>query len=107
MKPIVIVVSLLVNVVLLAAFAFRPALLPPELANFFQRDDARPGVVDPTRLPPRETPSTKAGAPSTDLSTLLATDDLSVLISRLRAGGFPNSAIRAVIEAKVNERYQA
>jgi RNA polymerase sigma factor (sigma-70 family) len=42
---------------------------------------------------------------SSDLSALLATNDLAVLIARLRAAGFPNNAIRAVIEQKLKERY--
>ncbi|MEO6569829.1 MAG: hypothetical protein ABIO94_13790 [Opitutaceae bacterium] len=103
MKPIATVVSLLANAALLAMFLWRPALLPEPMRKFFQRDsgsviaDAKHVVAPANSVAPAATPP--------DLSALLATEDLHVLIARLRAAGFPNNAIRAIIETKLSERY--
>lgn len=104
MKPIAIAVSLLVNAGILAVLVIRPTLAPLGIRSFFDRD-ASPSIVEAAHATALANGISASAAKRTDLSTLLATDDLPALIVRLRAAGFPNHAIRAIIEERVKEHY--
>lgn len=106
MKPFVIALSLLANAALLLTLIVRPALVPPALKHFF-RDDSR-SPPEAVRSAAQGNPAPHATAdPRSIFSSVLATEDLTALIAQLRAAGFPNAAIRTVIEALLNERYAA
>jgi uncharacterized protein YdcH (DUF465 family) len=107
MKRKVILVSVLLNGLLLAIFALPPPMLPPAARKFFVHDSpgASGGAANFSVRPRDRVDSITAAPPP--LAALLATEDLRTLIARLRAAGFPDRAIRAIIEAKLAERNNA
>lgn len=99
-----IVGSLALNVALFAALAFKPALAPPAMRDFFARPFS--ATESTAGAAPRSAPAATS-APSTRLWSTLATDDLTALVARLRAAGFPPSIVRGILNAEVNARYDA
>lgn len=97
--PRLLAVSLVANAALLAAFALQPALIPPSLRDFFA-----PGS-NPTTS---STPSPVAAQNTkTKLWTTFHSDNLATLVARLRAAGFPDRAIRVMVQAEIGARYDA
>lgn len=94
--------SLVANVALVAVFVFHPALAPPGLRDFL----AHRGPADSSATPtPSATPS-PASVPA-HLWFSVQTEDLKTLVARLRATGFPDRAIRAVIQALLKDRHES
>jgi hypothetical protein len=109
MKPLLIAVSLLVNVALVAAFAVRPALVPSAFRDYFtfgagsgNDDAAARATTAKSKAAPRP-----SAAERPKLWTALHTEDLAALVARLRAAGFPIYTIRAIVQNELNSRYDA
>lgn len=101
--------TLALNLALLAALVAKPELAPAGMRGVFQRS---PGDAARTRTGRNDAPrSTSAGAPTpsptTNLWSLLATDDLKTLVARARAAGFPPHLIRAMLEARLALAFNA
>ena len=95
-------VSLAGNAVLVSALALQPSLVPPRVRKVFSfgahtREMQADRVASKGRI---------ASAPR-KLWPLLATEDVTTLLARLRAAGFPPTVIRDMIRAEVNARYDA
>src|SRR4051812_748110 len=97
---LLVAISLGANAALLGLLYARPTLAPPMVRSWItgvHAADARPAarrVVRATASPSKRWAS-------------LATDDLSTLIQRLRAAGFPASIIREIVRADIAARYDA
>lgn len=103
MKPAttVLLLSTLVNISVLTAFALRPTLAPAAFRDAFHLGDRTAGPL-PTAP---KTPT--APAPKHQLWSDLGTTDLPTLIARLRAAGLSGDLIREIIRAEINSRYDA
>jgi hypothetical protein len=96
--------SLALNGVCLAAFAFRPSLAPSAVRPFFVRHFQSA----PARPAPTPKPAVPKPVARTQLWTALdAGPDLTTLVARLRAAGFPPEIVRAMAMAEVSARYDA
>ena len=93
MKPLLIALSLLANAALIAAFALKPALVPPAVRDFF--GGSSPTAGNSSRAAPTATHGRPAEKLPPQLWSALQRDDLPSLIDRLRAAGFPPNIIRA------------
>lgn len=104
MKSVLLVLSLAANLAFAALFVSRPASLPPVFRDVFSRPTA-PAVAPSASIAPAVVAATnRSGSP---VWPALDTDDLHVLVARMKAAGFPIHAIRAVVQAKVSARYDA
>jgi hypothetical protein len=99
-------VSVATNAVMLAAFISKPSLAPPSVRKYFRSDSAssaaKVSAIQSTRQP------AKSGSSSTSLADLLTnfqSGDLTALVGRLRAAGFPPSVIRAIVDAEIQHRF--
>lgn len=101
--------SLVLNLVIVGVFILRPALAPAAVREALGRVDqpsataAGSGAMTGARGATARTARTGSQG---ELWTRLATDDLNVLVARLRAAGFPPTIIRSIIQAEINRRYQ-
>lgn len=117
MKPILLAVSLLANAALVAAFASKPALVPPSFRDYFTFGSGSPSSssssASATKSPaaaPKRAAATATSANNSGhipLWSALQTDDLRALVERLRAGGFPIYLIRAILQHEISARYDA
>lgn len=119
MKSLALVlgISAVLNASLVASFIAKPSLAPPALRSFFgTRAQAEAG---PTAKTPTSSPSPASRAQTTAASSAAAapsagalaqlwssiySDDLPTLVARLRAAGFPASAIRSIVDAEIYKR---
>lgn len=99
-SSVVLLLSSLVNVGILSAFAMRPALAPAAFRDMFQGGAREPLAAVAPKAAVR--PASKR-----PLWAELSTSDLPTLIARLRAAGVPPDVIREIIRAEVNSRYEA
>jgi hypothetical protein len=106
MKPLIIAVSLLANAALLATFAFRPALAPPAVRDFFARHFSSADATTGSAPPHMSASAPRTAAPH-PLWSEVRSDELATLIARLRAAGFPPSVVREIVRNQVNARYSA
>jgi hypothetical protein len=112
MKPLAFVLgaSLVANAAFAVLFVARP-----QLSSAPARDgNSKTGTVSAAQTPASTSDATRARASVSsrriadaprDLWSDLKTDDLSALIARLRAAGFPPPAIRAIVTAEINARF--
>lgn len=113
--------SAALNAGLLAAFFAKPSLAPPSVRNFFERTTrndapasaASPGAPSSAPSAPDTRPAATRSATASASGKLSAaevwaslhSDDLATLVARLRAAGFPASAIRAIVDAELQKRF--
>jgi hypothetical protein len=99
---IALAVSAATNAVLLAAFISKPSLAPTSVRSYFEfgssspRGDEKKSAVRPV---------TQRGAAATPLWTNLQAEELTTLVGRLRAAGFPPTIVRAIVEAELERRF--
>lgn len=108
MKPAVLVLctSLAANAALLGVFAARPSLAPPVVRSFFEFGRAAASSSDASTAPKvsaKPTPQDVSAAGPWWQS--LENPDLTALVARLRAAGFPPSVLRAIIDAEIEARF--
>lgn len=103
------------NGVLLAAFVFKPNLAPPSLRTYLgstqsERSETN-GAVEaaeaPARRPSPSAPPAIQRSGTASLWAALESDDLATLVGRLRAAGFTRTAIRSIVNARLEERFAA
>lgn len=103
--------SLALNAGLLAAFAFKPALAPPALRDYFERAPSAEALAAEAATRERAAAREARRAEIQDarvrarLWAALDSEDLPTLIGRLRAAGFTSSLVSAIVRAKVEERF--
>jgi len=112
--------SAALNAGLLAAFFAKPSLAPPSVRSFFDhaaRSDDRTSATPPraSTAPAEANAQPSAGRSAAaiasgkfsaaELWATLHSDDLTTLAARLRAAGFPASAIRAIVDAEIQKRF--
>jgi hypothetical protein len=108
LRVLLLVGSAALNAALLAAFLAKPALVPPPLRTYLQRDSAGAGAAAAAPSPPKEMAIAGPSAQPTtasDLWSALHSADLATLVSRLRAAGFPASIVRAIIDAEIERQF--
>lgn len=101
----VLVLSVGLNAALLATFFAKPSLAPPSLRRVFETAGSA-AETDKRGAGERKSRPAAKVAKTEDLWTQLRHDDLPTLIARLRAAGFPPSAIRSIAEAEILERFK-
>lgn len=111
--------SAALNAGLLAAFFAKPSLAPPSVRSFFDnaaRSEGRTSTTSPrVSSAPSGSPAQPAArsaaaiasgkVSAAELWASLHSDDLTTLVARLRAAGFPASAIRAIVDAEIQKRF--
>lgn len=108
MKPAVLVLctSLAANAALLGVFAARPSLAPPAVRSFFEFGGAASFTADASSaLKTAATPTPKGASGAGPWWQALENPDLTTLVARLRAAGFPPSVLRAIIDAEIEARF--
>lgn len=108
MKPVVLVLctSLMANAALLGVFAVRPTLAPPSVRSYFEsRSDADPGASTADRASAVSARPAKSSAVAAPWWQSLASPDLTTLVARLRAAGFPPPILRLIIDAEIEARF--
>lgn len=101
--------SLFANVAFVAAFALQPDRAPSAFRDFFPRKSA---VSDTASLSAREGAASagkkaiRVEAQRAQLWASLRSDDLRTLVSRLREAGFSTVAIRAVVDAQIENQFR-
>ncbi|MEO7413235.1 MAG: hypothetical protein ABIZ81_07745 [Opitutaceae bacterium] len=101
--------SLALNFALLAAFAFRPALLPTATRDLL----AYASRSNDAKNPPASHPRAEASGPKPNVGRqenfwrTLDSNDLPTLVRNLRAAGFSATVVRGIIVVRVNERIHA
>ena len=110
-------ISIAVNVGLISAFVFKPALAPPAVRNFLS--SAEPAAVSKPAAGPSASVHTavekdRAHTPGRDsaasndraqLWAALDSDDLPTLVKRLRAAGFSRQVILGILNARLETRF--
>jgi hypothetical protein len=104
MRLALVVGSGFFNIALLVAIIARPSLAPPALEQFIVRHLRAEKPAQPSALRP---PPRKQTLPPLAAWAALHTDDPALMISRLRAAGFPASVIRSLVSSDVSARYDA
>lgn len=104
--------SVAANAALLTLFAYKPALAPAPLQNFFGRasiPDAGAVAAEAARRVAATARATTARAEAArgQLWSTLDTEDLRALVARLRASGFTPAVIRAIVGAKIELRFRS
>lgn len=115
MKALVVLLSLSLtaNIATLAAYLVRPSLAPPGIRDWLDRDGAAKRAAQAHLRAQRAVAAqalaeqARSAAVQAKLWSALASDDLPVLVSRLRAAGFPPSVIRGIVTAEVQKRFSA
>jgi len=103
--------SLALNAGLLVAFAFKPALAPPALRDYFERAPSTEAPAGDAATRERAAARQAREAAAQDarnrsrLWAALDSEDLPTLIGRLRAAGFTSALVTAIVNAKVEERF--
>lgn len=111
-KPLWLIVSLALNVVVLAVWWWSPSLVRDP-----NQEGLRPGVLSPASASATVKPVTAAAAAEMKLTStaaeklrtdtaLLDFSDLKVLVAQLRAGGLPEPVVRMVFRALLSEKMQ-
>jgi hypothetical protein len=110
---VVLASSLVVNVALVATFSAKPSLAPPFAQGFFRFGSgattvgntgdlrARTGVADAQKK------SQRAATHSAEIWPALHSADLSTLVARLRAAGFPPAIVRAIVDAEIERQFSS
>ncbi len=96
--------SLAANAALLAVFAFRPALAPPAVRDFFTSDQAKEALAASEAKAAKSDAASKARAESAKRAGVWASlqaEDMKSFIARLRAAGFSPVVIRAIVSARL------
>jgi hypothetical protein len=111
---IVLLASLAANAALTVVFVTRPSVAPPILRDYLT---GRPAEVEAAtaaneRQAARADQNARVAASRTEaarrqLWASLDTNDLPQLVERLRAAGFSRVVIRSIINAKLEERFEA
>lgn len=96
MKAALVACSLGINATLLTLVAVRPDITPAPLRDFLRRTFAAPEAPAPTPQKPK---------PRAKLWLHVYQENPAAFIARLRAAGFPASAIRALVTLEVSARY--
>jgi hypothetical protein len=111
LPALLLIVSVAANAAMLAAFVSQPKLAPTAVRKFFQPQAvaAEKALAEKESLQrkeahDREVASRDAAARARLWSTLEA-EDLSALIQRLKAAGFPPRVVQQIVEAEVNRRF--
>jgi hypothetical protein len=102
MKLVLFVASTAANVMLVVILGLHPELAPPKLRAWLEHPfgSHRAAVVAANPSPAKPVTRPK-------LWTTVESDELSVLVARLRAAGFPPEVVAAVIQERVSQRYDA
>ena len=108
LRPLLIALSIVLNVALLAAFTLRPAATAALFRDAFQPG---PRAETSATAAQRAADATRA-ASARDTAQATAwpefqSGDFAGLVARLHAAGFPPSVVRAVVFATVNEHFSA
>jgi hypothetical protein len=113
MKPAttLLALSLVANAALAAVFAFKPALAPPAVRDWFTRGPAEETAVEAGAATSSSSATAHAASPAAAAAdripdkfwSTLDSDDLPTLIAHLRAAGLPPHLIRAVVNAKIEK----
>lgn len=107
LRLLLLIASAALNVGVLAAFFVQPSLAPAALRDLLPPSQ-RPGKADAATTSPIAPPATKASDSSArraQIWSALHSNDLTALVARLRAAGFPPSMIRAIVDAEVEMRF--
>lgn len=104
MKPLLIVVSLILNAAFIGTAAVRPSLAPPPLRDFFSRHFSSDNSGAPS-VAISKPPAAHVAPAARPLWSTIASGDPAALIARLRAAGFPASIIRDLVSSEINRRY--
>ncbi len=104
MKPVVLIIgtSLAANAALLGLFAARPNLAPPSVRSFFTASDTTPAQSAASLSAAQPGKRSSVAAPWWHS---LETPDLTTLVARLRAAGFPPAILRSIIDAEIEARF--
>lgn len=105
LAPVLFIASVAANVAAFALCLLRPALAPPGLSGFLLARRDSPSTSAATPVNPSRHGSAHGDAPTEKIWAALESDDLRTLVARLRAAGFSLSLIRAIVTAKVEERF--
>ncbi len=102
MKPshLVLTATLAANIILVAVCVLRPTRAPAGIRGLI------PHASVPAAAPVASTPPPPTAPPTLTWSAV-ANDDLSALVSRLRAAGFPARLIRSIVGTEINRRFAA
>jgi hypothetical protein len=111
LPALLLIVSVAANAAMLAAFVSQPKLAPIAVREFFQPQAiaaekalAQTESRQRKEAHDREVASRNTAARARLWSTLEA-EDLSALIQRLKAAGFPPRVVQQIVEAEVNRRF--
>jgi hypothetical protein len=99
--------SLVANVTLLAIFWLRPSASKPVPTPFVTTSSPQARTTSSGKPDPAAELSVADQASLIRAQSLLATDDLPTLVTRLRAAGFSPLIIRAMVSARLSEIYGA
>ncbi len=109
--PLLIGISVAVNVGLLAAFALKPQLAPagmrpllPSAASAENKSLARDRAAAEARAKAQPAKAAIANADQKALWSAIDSEDLRTLIGRLRAAGFSRSIVLAIVNARLEAR---
>ena len=97
-------ISAATNVALFAAFIAKPSLAPPAVRSFFEfGDSSRDSEKD--QASPTRTAAGRRSTPAAPLWSRLYSEELTALVGRLRAAGFPPTIVRAIVEAELERQF--
>lgn len=105
--------SLAINAALFVAFTVKPTLAPSVLRDYFPSGtpgaSARhsSGAQSPLGSAAGVKPRDAKPAAGVSLWATLDTEDLPALIARLRAAGFSRTVVRAIVNARLEEKFAA
>src|SRR6187200_3020527 len=103
LRFVLLVAFLALDVGLVAAFVFRPSLVPDGLREYLPEGFTRRSNESASPAPKSQIsrrpklPKSAAG----ELWSSLHSSDLSTFVQRLRAAGFPPAMVRSIVDAEV------
>lgn len=110
LRLLLLVGSATLNAAFGTAFVLQPSLAPPGVRDYFQRTPATnaPSAATPRKAGPTAAErDAQAAASQAQLWRSLATDNLSDLVARLRAAGFPPTIVRGIVDAEIERRFSS
>jgi hypothetical protein len=114
LPALLLAVSVAANVLVLGAFALRPALAPPAIRDYFKSERQRTAELTADDLAFRseaarlsKAAAARANAQRTRLWATLDSADLATLIAHLRAAGFSPSLIRVIVGARIEAGFRS
>jgi hypothetical protein len=102
-----VAVSLALNLGLILTLVRRPSLAPQEWRIVFGDGAEAKIPASSSRVAPSSHAARSPHPGGRTLWSVIATNDLRMLIERLRAAGFPPFTIRAIVNAEVDARFES